>query len=78
MAFLLLLPLLMLPAVVPHSVELILRMTHDNLNVPVALILTIVELAVIIFAYYHLLDFQGQLLHRREQKILAAVITKAE
>jgi hypothetical protein len=47
-------------------------------SLPVYLLLTLVGFAAIVYLYPRILDFQGRILHNREQDILATVAAKVE
>ncbi len=72
-------PILYLPAIMPYGLEAALvEMEYLPAGVPLALALNILTAALMVFVYGRLLTWQGRLLQAREQKILDAVVSKAE
>lgn len=78
MLFAFLFPVISVVTVIPLAIDLLLQWLEWNVFVPVDLVLAVAELAVIAFAYRHLLAWQGGLLARRETRILELVTTKDE
>ncbi len=76
--FVLLLPVLMGLAGLPLGVELLLHHLGWFSAVPIYLICSLPELAVVMWLYRRLLVWQGRMLQEREQRILAVVTTKIE
>jgi ABC-2 type transport system permease protein len=77
-AFVLLLPTVLAPTLVPLGFEQLLVWQGWIEKAPVALVLSIAECAVVVWIYYLLIGFQGDWLQAREKAILAIVATKAE
>jgi hypothetical protein len=71
-------PLAFVPALLPLGLELALEHYQVLTIVPIYLILSVVELAVVIGIYRKILDFQGRLLQMREQRVLEAVTAKLQ
>jgi ABC-2 type transport system permease protein len=78
MAFVFLFPLALTPTLIPLGIEFLLSWSGTMAWFPAYLILAIVECAAMLWLYPVLLGHQGQLLGRREQRILEIVTTKAE
>jgi hypothetical protein len=78
MAFGMLLPLANVPALLPLGIEFLLDYLGVLQGVPIALGLSLIEGAVVVFIYWRMLDWQGRTLQALEQKILETVTTKAE
>jgi ABC-2 type transport system permease protein len=72
------LPIALATTLVPLGVEFLLRDSAWLSHVPVYLLLTVFELAVILYIYPKALVLQGRILQAREQKILEIVAAKAE
>jgi len=70
-------PLAMLTSLIPQGVQLVAQAFGWN-RLPIGLPLTIVECAVVVWAYARCLGRQGAMLHAREQEILATVKSRAE
>jgi hypothetical protein len=77
-AFVLLLPTVLAPTLLPLGFEQLLVWQGWIHNAPAALVLSIAECAVVVWIYYLLVGFQGDWLQAREKAILAIVATKAE
>jgi len=75
--FTLFFPVILAPTLLPFGAELALDWLGWR-SVPVYLILSLVEAALILLAYRLLLPVLGELLQAREQKILEIVTTKTE
>ncbi len=71
-------PLIQAVALAPLGIELLLQTLGLVENVPIFLVLTVVECAAIVRLYRLILNWEGQLLQQREQVILAVVSTKSE
>ena len=78
LAFMLVFPLTMAPTLIPLGIEFLLSWTDSFAWFPAYLIFTIVEAGLVVWLYIRILDGQGRMLERREQKILEAVTTKVE
>jgi hypothetical protein len=78
MAFGLVFPLTMAPTLIPLGIEFLLTWTNTFAWFPAYLIFTIVEVALVVWLYVEVLERQGRMLERREQKILEVVTTKVE
>jgi ABC-2 type transport system permease protein len=70
------LPLTQAVILMPLGVEFLLRFFGWGRGVPIYLILSIVECALVVFMYYLSLAWQGQLLQGREQRILECVTNR--
>jgi hypothetical protein len=78
MAFVFLFPLGLAPTLIPLGIEFLLSRFGNMGWLPVYLVLSIVEAAVVTLAYPRLLIAQARLLEQREQRILETVTAKAE
>ena len=78
LAFFFLFPLALSPTLIPLGIEFLMSWSGTLAWVPLYLILAMVECATVIWLYPVILDTQGRLLQRREQRILEVVTTKAE
>jgi ABC-2 type transport system permease protein len=78
MAFMLVFPVTMAPTLIPLGIEFLLTWTGSFAWFPAYLIFTIVEVVFVIWLYLRILDAQGRMLERREQKILEVVTAKVE
>jgi len=78
MAFIFLFPLALTPTLIPLGVEFLLSLSDSAPWVPAYLILVLAECALMVWLYPRLLSSQGDLLERRERKILEIVTTKVE
>ncbi len=78
LAFLLLVPILLAPTLLPLAVETGFEALDWLPGVPICLILTYVEAAAIVLLYRMLLGAQGRWLEANELKILEAVTSKSE
>jgi len=76
LGFTFLFPLALAPTLLPLAVELACEPWLGG--VPICLILSVLECAAVIWLYHRLLDWQGDLLQAREQRILEIVTAKAE
>jgi ABC-2 type transport system permease protein len=76
--FFLVMPFSMGLTLIPLGIEYLLNWSGVLTGVPVYLLLTVAELALIAFAYPHVLSLQGSLLQAREQRILEIVAARAE
>ncbi len=79
LAFALLTPLAMAPALLPLGVEFLLEQLFGwSPWIPVCLVLMLLQCAAAVYIYRLILDWQGELLQAREQRILELVTTRAE
>src|SRR5262249_17758304 len=79
MLFLFLFPLAVLPALLPLGIEYgLVKIEWVAEGVPVALPLSLLGCAAVVFLYRLVLPWQGDLLQARELKILEVVTAKAE
>jgi ABC-2 type transport system permease protein len=78
MFFLSLLPLVLAPTLLPLGIEFALEALEWVQGMPVCLVLSVFECAVVVGLYRLILSWQGNLLQAREQRILEVVTTKAE
>ena len=76
--FFLVLPIALITTLMPVAVEFLLKDSGRLSRVPVYLLLTLIEFAVIVYIYPRALVLQGRLLQSREQRILEIVAAKAE
>jgi hypothetical protein len=77
-AFVFLLPLAVVPALLPLGVELLLEMLGWLNGMPVFLVLSVAECIGVVFFYRLVVTWQGHWLQAREQTILQIVTTKTE
>jgi ABC-2 type transport system permease protein len=77
-AFIFLFPLALSPTLIPLGVEFLLSRSGSGTWFPAYLILALAECALMVWLYPRILSSQGDLLERRERKILEIVTTKAE
>jgi hypothetical protein len=77
-AFLLLLPMVLAPTLLPLGVEVLLESLGWMSGWPICLALSLAECAVVVLVYLAILRGQGAWLQAREQAILDVVTTKAE
>jgi hypothetical protein len=77
-AFIFLFPLALSPTLIPLGVEFLLSLSRPGTWIPAYLILALAECALMVWLYPRILNSQGDLLERRERKILEIVTTKAE
>jgi hypothetical protein len=77
-AFIFLFPLALSPTLIPLGIEFLLSLSESAAWFPAYLILAIGECAFMLWLYPRILSSQGDLLERRERKILEIVTTKAE
>jgi hypothetical protein len=78
LAFVLALPLALAPMLLPLGIEFMVDAAGWVKGMPVALVLSLAECAVVVLLYRVLLDLEGDLLQAREKKILEMVATRAE
>jgi hypothetical protein len=77
-AFMLLVPLIFLPTLLPLGVEFALEELAGVHGIPICLLLSLLECALVVLIYRVVLGWEGSLLQSREKKILELVTTKAE
>ncbi len=70
-------PLTQAPTLIPMGAELGLRFLGWGVRVPICLLLTCLECALVIIIYYFMLGLLGDLLQAREKKILESVTNRA-
>lgn len=70
-------PLLQIPTFFPLGIEAGLVHLGWNARLPICLVLTLAECAVVVVIYRYVLAWQGKLLHSREQAILEVVTNRA-
>ncbi len=78
LAFMFLLPLALAPTLLPLGIEVLLHSQGYLLGMPICLLLTLLEFVVVWFLYRAVLQWQGQWLQGREQKILETVAIKSD
>ena len=78
MAFVFMFPVALTPILIPLGIEFLLSRYGTVSWFPAYLLFMIVECALALWLYPMILNSEGQLLARREQKILEVVTTKAE
>jgi hypothetical protein len=69
-------PLSQAPMLLPLVIEYAVSLLEWSVPMPVALLLTIVECAVVVFIYRRCLDWEGRLFQSREQRILEEVTNR--
>jgi len=77
-AFIFLFPLVLSPTLIPLGIEFLLSLSKPDTWVPAYLMLAVGECALMLWLYPRILSSEGDLLERRERKILEIVTTKAE
>jgi len=78
MAFMFVFPIALAPTLIPLGIEFLLSWTNTFAWFPAYLLFTIVEVVLVTWLYTVILEKQGRMLERREQKILEVVTTKVE
>ncbi len=78
LAFLMVLPVVFVPAVVPIVTELILSELHVVSGWPISLALSLLLLIAVLFVYRKLIAVEGEWLSIREKKVLEIVTSKSE
>jgi ABC-2 type transport system permease protein len=78
MAFAFVFPIAMAPTLIPLGIEFVLSWANWWAWFPAYLIFTMVEVILVVWLYLEVVDKQGQMLARREQKILEVVTAKVE
>jgi hypothetical protein len=78
MAFMMLFPVILMPAVIPIGIEILIEELTEVRGIPIALALSALVLVAVVFVYRRLLTWEGGLLANREQKILEVVTSKSE
>lgn len=76
--FFFLFPIALTPTLIPLGIEFLLSWSGRYTWFPAYLILTVAEFAIVTLLYPLVLDLEGNLLHRREQRILEIVTSKIE
>jgi ABC-2 type transport system permease protein len=76
--FMLVVPLLMSLSLIPLGVEALFTFLHLAEGFPTFLVLSLIQLAVMVWLYRIALDWQGALLQKQELKILEVVTQKVE
>jgi hypothetical protein len=71
-------PLILAPALAPLAIEFVLQEFGWDRRIPVCLALSLVECAAMVGLYRMVVTWQGDLLQKRERKILEAVTTRSE
>jgi ABC-2 type transport system permease protein len=77
-AFVLALPMVMAPTMLPLGIEFLAERLGWIAGVPLCLLLSLVECGVVIYLYHLILDWEGMWLQAREQRILDIVTQKGE
>jgi ABC-2 type transport system permease protein len=75
--FMIFFPLTQALTLAPLGTEFVLRLLGHGTSIPICLLLSIPECALIAVVYYLCTNALGSLLQSREQKILEAVTAKA-
>jgi hypothetical protein len=75
--FMIFFPLTQVVTLAPLGAEFILRLLGRGAGIPVCLLLSLLECALIAVIYYFCTEGLGSLLQSREQKILETVTAKA-
>jgi ABC-2 type transport system permease protein len=78
LAFMLVFPITLAATLIPLGIEFILTWTGTLSWFPAYLIFTAIETALVIWLYVEVLEVEGRLLERREQRVLEAVTVKVE
>jgi len=78
LAFMFLFPAALAPTLLPWAIEVLVQSRGLLTGVPICLVLTLLECAGIGLLYRLVLGWQGDVLQRREQKILDLVTVKSE
>jgi ABC-2 type transport system permease protein len=78
LAFTLVLPVVLAPAVLPLGIEYLLEWLGWRSGIPVALLLSLAVCAAVVVVYKMALIWQGNVLHEREQRILEIVTRQVE
>jgi hypothetical protein len=78
LAFMLVFPIALAATLIPLGIEFMLTWTGTFSWFPAYLLFTVIETALVIWLYVEMLDVEGRLLERREQKVLEAVTVKVE
>jgi hypothetical protein len=71
-------PMALSPALLPWGIEAGLEALEWSGGLPICLVLAILECAGIAWLFHHVINLEGKLLQAREQRILEAVVAKAE
>jgi ABC-2 type transport system permease protein len=75
--FLVIFPLTQIPTLLPLGIETGLHLLGHGTGIPIYLLLSLLECAVVVFVYRLLLRWEGELFQAREQKILECVTNRA-
>jgi hypothetical protein len=78
MVFMFLFPIAMMPSAIPLGLEMLLDAFERRGGVPIYLILSVIELAAVVWLYLKVLDAEGRLLQSREQRVLEEVTIKSD
>ena len=78
LAIFILYPLTVAPILLPMGMQMLTEHLGWNRQIPVCLLLSLVECAVVVYVYRLVLHWQGRLLQAREQAIYAVVRSKEE
>jgi hypothetical protein len=78
LCFIMLMPIVFMPAVLPIVVELVLNELVVPEGWPISLALSILLLTVVVFVYRKLITIEGDWLAQREKKVLEVVTSKSE
>jgi ABC-2 type transport system permease protein len=76
--FLMVLPFVLLPVMIPIGIEVLLAEVADVRGWPVSLVLSLLVLAVTVSLYRIVVTWEGRWLTEREKAILEAVTSKEE
>jgi hypothetical protein len=71
-------PLVLAPLALPLGIEYLVEWQTGNKGLPIYLVLSLLEFAVVVIVYRLVLGWQGELLQAREKKILKVVAEKAQ
>ncbi|MBI2808168.1 MAG: ABC transporter permease [Planctomycetes bacterium] len=78
MLFVFTLPMAQGPTLLPLGIEAALAALDSTYGIPICLLLTVLECAIVVFLYRLVITWQGWLLQSRELRILEVVAAKAE
>jgi hypothetical protein len=76
--FALLFPVILAPLLLPVGIAFLVEWAAGIEGLPIDLVLSLLECLAVVVVYRLVVDWQGNLLHSREQKILEVVTTKAQ
>src|SRR5262249_15434725 len=71
-------PVVLAPTLTPIGFELAIQGFTGVHGWPISLVLTLLQLVLVAFIYQAVLGWEGELLQKREQRILATVTAKVE